>query len=119
MSVRIFISAVSAEFRDHREMLRHHLTRPDVEVKIQEDFKDFGDVALDKLDRYIAECDAVVHLVGDMGGECPLSSSVAALRTAHPELVGRFPPLDEALAGGEDVTYTQWEAWLALYYGKR
>jgi hypothetical protein len=33
---------------------------------VQEDFKDLGGDMLDKLDVYIAACDAVVHLVGDM-----------------------------------------------------
>jgi tetratricopeptide (TPR) repeat protein len=29
-----------------------------------------------------------------------------------------LPPLSEALAKGVGVSYTQWEAWLALYHGK-
>jgi hypothetical protein len=49
MSVRIFLSTFSDEFRDYRDHLRHDLTRHDVEVKVQEDFKDFGTVTLDKL----------------------------------------------------------------------
>jgi hypothetical protein len=36
--VQLFLSTVSAEFLRHRERLRHLLTRPDVEVKAQEDF---------------------------------------------------------------------------------
>ena len=46
----------------------HDLTRHDVAVKVQEDFKDLGGDTLDKLDVYIGHCDAVVHLVGDMCG---------------------------------------------------
>ena len=46
----------------------HDLTRQNVAVKVQEDFKDLGGDTLDKLDVYIAHCDAVVHLVGDMCG---------------------------------------------------
>jgi len=38
---------------------------------VQEDFKDLGGDMLDKLDVYIAHCDAVVHLVGDMTGAYP------------------------------------------------
>jgi len=68
MSVQIFLSAVTDEFRNYRDPLRRDLTRHNVEVKIQEDFKDYGVVTLDKLDRYIAGCDAVVHLVGNMTG---------------------------------------------------
>ena len=36
--VQLFLSAVSAEFLSYRERLRHLLTRPNVEVKVQEDF---------------------------------------------------------------------------------
>jgi hypothetical protein len=42
MPVRIFLSTVSDEFRDYRDQLRHDLTRHNVEVKVQEDFKDYG-----------------------------------------------------------------------------
>jgi hypothetical protein len=60
MSVKIFLSTVSDEFRTYRDALRTDLTRHNVEVKVQEDFKDLGGDTLDKLDVYIAHCDAVV-----------------------------------------------------------
>jgi hypothetical protein len=50
MSVKIFLSTVSDEFRRYRDLLRHDLTRHNVEVKVQEDFKDLGGETLDKLD---------------------------------------------------------------------
>ena len=40
MSAKIFLSTVSDEFRAYRDQLRSDLTRPNVEVKVQEDFKD-------------------------------------------------------------------------------
>ena len=46
MSTRIFLSTVSDEFRDYRDQLRRDLTRHNVEVKVQEDFKDLGSVTL-------------------------------------------------------------------------
>jgi hypothetical protein len=42
MSVKIFLSTVSDEFRAYRDALRTDLTRHNVEVKVQEDFKDLG-----------------------------------------------------------------------------
>ena len=42
MSVKIFLSAVSNEFLAYREQLRTDLTRHNVEVKVQEDFKDLA-----------------------------------------------------------------------------
>src|SRR5277367_5832129 len=44
--------------------------------------------------------------------------SVARVRQMHFDLVEKLPPLKEALENGESLSYTQWEAWLALYHGK-
>jgi hypothetical protein len=118
MSVKIFLSTVSDEFRVYRDQLRSDLTRPNVEVTVQEDFKDFGGDTLDKLDTYIAHCDAVVHLVGDMTGSDPGELALNALRAKYPDLPNKLPPLGEAMRIGSAVSYTQWEAWLALYHGK-
>ena len=71
MSVTVFLSTVSDEFRPYRDLLRADLERHNVHVKVQEDFKNLGGDTLDKLDVYIAHCDAVVHLVGDMTGSTP------------------------------------------------
>jgi tetratricopeptide (TPR) repeat protein len=119
MSVRIFLSTVSDEFRAYRDALRGDLTRHNVEVKVQEDFKDLGGDTLDKLDVYIAHCDAVVHLVGDMTGSAPPELPLRALRNKYPDLADKLPPLGEVLRSGVSLSYTQWEAWIALYHGKR
>jgi hypothetical protein len=118
MSISVFLSTVSDEFRDYRGQLRGDLTRHNVAVKVQEDFKGLGGETLDKLDVYIAHCDAVVHLVGDMTGSAPAEPEVQALLRNHADLPAKLPPLDAALRLGEAVSYTQWEAWLALYHGK-
>jgi tetratricopeptide (TPR) repeat protein len=117
-SVKIFLSTVSDEFRAYRDQLRSDLTRHNVEVKVQEDFVDLGGDTLDKLDVYIEHCDAVVHLVGDMTGSAPGKRDVDALLAKYPDLAARLPPLGEALTQGVDISYTQWEAWLALYHDK-
>jgi hypothetical protein len=118
MPVRIFLSTVSDEFRDYRDQLRHDLTRHNVEVKVQEDFKDLGTVSLDKLDVYITNCDAVVHLVGDMTGAAAKPESTKSMLAKYTDLPDRLPPLRQPLADGLAISYTQWEAWLALYHGK-
>ena len=117
-SAKIFLSTVSDEFRAYRDQLRSDLTRPNVEVKVQEDFKDQGRGTLDELDVYIADCDAVVHLAGDMVGSAPGEAALRALRTKYPDLADKLPPLGEARQSGAGISYTQWEAWLALYHGK-
>jgi hypothetical protein len=118
MSAKIFLSTVSDEFRAYRDQLRSDLTRPNVEVKVQEDFIDLGGDTLDKLDVYIEHCDAVVHLAGDMTGSDPGERALAALRAKYPDLADKLPPLGEALRSGSGISYTQLEAWLALYHGR-
>ncbi len=116
--VRLFLSTVSDKFRAYRDQFRGDFTRHNVEVKVQEDFKDLGGVTLDKLDVYIKLCDAVVHLVGDMTGADAHKLSTKAILDKYPDLPGKLPPLGEALDKGVPISYTQWEAWLALYHGK-
>ena len=118
MSVKIFLSTVSDEFRDYRDQLRSDLTRHNVEVKVQEDFKDYGGATLDKLDLYISTCDAVVHLVGDMTGADAKRASTATIIAKYPDIAEKLPPLREPLDKGIGISYSQWEAWLALYHGK-
>jgi len=118
VSVKIFLSTVSDEFRAYRDQLRSDLTRHNVEVKVQEDLKDHGGVTLDKLDIYIGVCDAVVHLIGAMTGAAAKPASTQVILAKHPDLAERLPPLREPLELGEVISYTQWEAWLALYHRK-
>ena len=117
-SVRLFLSCVSDEFGAYRDALRHALTRPNVEVKIQEDFKTLGLDTLHMLEEYIEQCDAVVHFLGDMAGSSPPASSVE-------DMLARRPALEEKLAKKglsretlAELTYTQWEAWLAVAFDK-
>ena len=118
--IQIFLSSVSAEFRSYREILRRYLARPNVTVKVQEDFIVTGSETLDMLDQYIRACDVVIHLVGDMTGALAQSPSIACIRQRYPDFSSRLPAISPALeADGPTFSYTQWEAWLALYHGKR
>jgi small GTP-binding protein len=116
--VQLFLSTVSAEFLSYRERLRHVLTRPDVEVKVQEDFIVTGEESLEMLDAFIQGCDGVIHLVGDMTGAMAKPQTVAAIAARYPDLVTRFPLGEFLQAGGPCLSYTQWEAWLALLHNK-
>ena len=82
-SVKLLVSCVSGEFGDYRDALRRAITRPNVEVKIQEDFKALGSDTLKMLEDYIGQCEAVVHFVGDMVGSTPASSGVDELLRAR------------------------------------
>ena len=117
--VHIFLSTVSAEFASYRDALRRDLDRPNVTVKVQEDFIATGTETLDKLDDYIRQCDAVIHLVGDMTGAWAQAPSLALIKDRYQDLAERLPPLRPFLEpGAPALSYTQWEAWLALYHGK-
>ena len=116
--VRIFISAVSREFAGYRDLLRSYLARPNVTVHIQEDFIAGGLPTLDKLDRYINECNAVIHLVGDMTGATARPASLEHIIDYCPDLTEKLPDLKPAFEGVLDISYTQWEAYLAIYHKK-
>ena len=117
--VQIFLSTVSAEFRSYRDTLSHYLTRPNVSVAVQEDFIATGTETLDMLDGYIRQCDAVIHLVGDMTGAPAQTPSLTVIRYRYPDLGEKLPPLAPFLVpGASALSYTQWEAWLALYHRK-
>ena len=118
MSISVFLSTVTDEFGAYRVKLEGDLTRHDVAVKVQERFKDLGGDTLDKLDTYVAHCDAVVHLVGEMCGAAADAGQQEALVAKYPDLPQRLPPLGGALGDGAAIPYTQWEAWLALYHQK-
>lgn len=93
------------------------MDRPNVTVKVQEDFIATGTEMLDKLDEYIQQCDAVIHLVGDMTGA--RATAVDAIWQRYPNLAERLPVLGPFLEpGAPALAYTQWEAWLALYHNK-
>jgi hypothetical protein len=70
-SVKLFLWCVSAEFGHYRDALRHALTLPNGEVKIQEDFKGSGRDTLRTVADYVESCETVVHFFGDMNGSTP------------------------------------------------
>jgi hypothetical protein len=117
-SVRLFISCVSGEFGSYRDALRHALTRPNVEVKIQEDFKALGGDTLHMLEDYIEQCEAIVHFIGDMAGSTPATSSVEDLLARRRDLQQKLEGKGLTREAMGQLTYTQWEAWLAIGFDK-
>lgn len=66
--MRIFLSAVSGQFKDCRDALASDLRAVGAEVVVQEDFQQQGRTLLEKLEGYIASCDRVIALIGDAYG---------------------------------------------------
>jgi tetratricopeptide (TPR) repeat protein len=115
----LFISCVSNEFGNYRDALRRDLSRPNLTTKIQEDFIAYGASTLEKLDDYIGHCQAVIHLCGHMTGSPANRASLAYIQQTYPDFATRFPELQPVLEGKEELSYTQWEAWLAVYHQKK
>src|SRR5262249_44021147 len=91
--MKIFLSAVSGQFKACGDALRSDLSAVGAEVVVQEDFRQHGASLLEKLERYICSCDRIIALVGDAYGFEPE-------KTARP-------------AGGARRSYTQWEYYFA------
>ena len=116
-SKKLFLSAVSSEFVSYRELLSGDLKRPNLDVAVQKDFIVTGGSTLEKLDDCIRHCDGIVHLIGKASGAVPKEPAVAALLARYPDFGQRLPPLAEALRQPQPgFSYTQWEAYLALYH---
>jgi serine/threonine protein kinase len=113
---RLFLSCVSLEFRAYRDLLAANLAQPGVELRRQEDFVNAGQTTLEKLDDYIRTCDAVIHLVGLGTGAYPEPAEVEILSARLPDFVSKFGLANVFPKPG--LSYTQWEAWLCLYYDK-
>lgn len=116
--INLFISTVSGEFGSYRSELHRYLTRPNVAVKIQEDFGAGGVETVHHLAAYVEQCDAVVHLAGGQTGYPINKSSQDWLKARYPTLATDFPALSEVLDGTTTASYTQWEAYLALIHNK-
>ena len=116
----LFISAVTDEFKSYRDAVAKWLEGPGVRIETQEKFIALGKTTLVKLSDYIHECDAVVHLVGDRtgneSGSVANAVAVQSLLEAHRDLPHSLGLTSETI---NRLTYTQWEAWLAIYHNKR
>ncbi len=116
----IFLSAVSDEFRGYREHLKRALEHAaQVPSIIQEYFDAVGQGTLGGLDARVRCCTAVVHLIGDMPGYFPPPNAIRELVQRHPKLPALLGlEADALLDPANAISYTQWEAYLAILHGK-
>lgn len=114
---KLFLSAVSSEFESYLQLLAGDLKRPALDVAVQEDFVVSGGSTLQKLDDYVKACHGVVHLIGKATGATPEVVTVQSLLTQYPDFAERLPALSDSLKQPDpEFSYTQWEAYLALYH---
>lgn len=119
LHVRVLISAVSDEFGSYRPVLHDYLRRKNVSIHIQEGFEASSSKTLAKLDAYIQASDAVLHLVGKRTGAAASAPSLVSIKELYPDLAERFPALLPVVEGTIPASYTQWEAYLAIYHNKK
>ena len=91
--MRIFLSAVSGQFKTCRDALASDLRAMGCEVRVQEDFQQGPRNLIERLEEYVAHCDRVIALIGDAYGAEAAGDAVPAVD----------PPR----------SYTQWEYFLA------
>lgn len=117
---RLFISAVSTEFLTYRTALSERLSGMMIEIIVQEDFKPLGEDTLHLLEEYISTCDDIIHIVGDSTGDKPPYESVQRLLERIQTYASDAPmPAFFTLPSNSELTYTQWEAWLAIFFKKK
>ena len=116
---KVFLSVVTNEFASGRALLAANLKLPNLDVAVQKDFIVSGGKTLAKLDDYIQQCDAVIHVIGLATGSIPGEPAVATWLGLHRDATDRLPFLADALRNPQPgFSYTQWEAYFALYHGR-
>ena len=129
----IFVSAVSSEFhrcppdqrhifRSYRDVLKDafRMLARHYEVIVQENLVQGADDLLETLEHEIARSLLVIHLVGDLAGERPQPASLRRLHERHrDDFLASEPELRAALGDEADISYTQWEAYLAFQHQKK
>ncbi len=119
MSETLFLSTVTKEFGTFRSRLARFLGRiKTVHVRHQGDFFHRGVKTLHALEEEIVKSHFVVHIIGGEPGWSPPVDQVEAFLDRHQGFAERFPAVAPAARAGQ-LSATQWEAWLALYFGKR
>lgn len=119
----VFISCVSDEFEKDgapfpglRTQLDHYLRRANCRMVVQEVFPQTSVDTVEKLDKLIRGRAAVLHLIGAMPGAVANEKAVAAFLKAVPDFLHHQPELRDTLGDFSGITYTQWEAYIALHH---
>jgi len=118
MKPRIFLSVANREHEAFRIVLRDQLTRTRFfDVVVQPDFAHSAADTVRKLDREIAGCELLIHIVGRDPGSRANTQSVADFfaHTAREQFLAQLPNARTPLGDFTPLTYFQWEPWLALH----
>ena len=117
---RIFISVANDEHKTFRAQLRDLLTRTKFfEVEVQPDFPHPTPDTVRKLDTLIAPCDLLIHIVGRAPGSRANGEAVLDFfeHTPQATFLSNQTKARTVLGDFSQLTYFQWEPWLALHRG--
>ncbi len=116
---RIFLSTVTSEFKSLRGKLDATLRPAGFNPEFQEIFPNTDSDTVRMLADKIQHDAMVVHIVGHQPGAVANPRAVADLLRNIPAdtLLANQPELRAALGDLSGITYTQWEALLALHFG--
>lgn len=132
MPLKIFISTVTKEFHrtapayrvkftSYRDLLALHLRREfkGCQIVVQEELVQGSSDLLATLDQEIQSCDFEVHIIGDAAGARPRENELEKLRARHPGFLDSYQKLKDYLLDWSQVSYTQWEAYLAFHHDNK
>lgn len=116
----LFLSTVTKDFdATVRDYCSSEIASSKVAIKTQEILKSSGETTRTLADT-VEQTDAVMHLIGAEPGAFVPNEGIEAVFTKHPDLPTLAPWLAELLkAPDAAITYTQLEAYLALFYKKQ
>lgn len=120
-SKRIFISVANEEHSAFRSQLTDLLRRTQFfDVVIQPEFPHTAADTVRKLDTLIKTCDLTVHIVGRHPGSRANANAVTDFfdHTSRDTFLDKHPKAKALLGDFSQLTYFQWEPWLALHRGK-
>ncbi len=115
----VFISCVTGEFGAYRVELARYLQRAGIRAVFQETFGVSDVDTIQKLDQEIQGCDAIVHFLGEGVGSIGRADAKQKFLTAEDKegtFTNRMTPFGDFRT--LDLSYTQWEVFLAEYRGK-
>jgi tetratricopeptide (TPR) repeat protein len=132
MTYKFFISSVSKEFHrtapayrvkftSYRDLLTLHLRREfkGCQIVVQEELVQGTSDLLATLDQEIRTSDFEVHIIGDAAGARPRENELEKLRARHPGFLDAYQKLRDDLLDWSQVSYTQWEAYLAFHHDNK
>jgi hypothetical protein len=118
MAPTVFLSAVTSELGTLRSALARSVRHSSVRVVHQDDFAHRGVLTLQMLEEEIRGTEIVFHVLAAQSGAPAPAGQVQDFLERHAPFQERFAEIAADGLQGK-VSYTQWEAWLALYFGKR